>query len=170
MWLRCTVQLIPYLGVIFPRMGGYIPTWSETLCAQCGERRRCCHLRKPFSEHIIYVTKREDESRTAPVYLYRAGTLSCQLSRSAYQNHGQLVTESRLFMDGMYPISGFFFCHRGQELSIVRCTGTCAHGNNQFATNIACQASRRWRIRRCRCAPSEYYGMFLVTEPAPKAN
>jgi hypothetical protein len=37
LWLRCTVQLIPYLEEIFPRMGGYIPTWSETLSAQCGE-------------------------------------------------------------------------------------------------------------------------------------
>jgi len=35
-------------------------------------------------------------------------------------------------------------------------TGTCAHGNNQFATNMAGQASRRWSIWTCRCAPSEH--------------
>jgi len=37
LWLRCTVQLIPYLEGSFPDMGGYIPTWSEILSAQCGE-------------------------------------------------------------------------------------------------------------------------------------
>jgi hypothetical protein len=30
LWLRCTVQLILYLEGIFPRMSGYLPTWSET--------------------------------------------------------------------------------------------------------------------------------------------
>src|SRR6202789_4021400 len=49
-------------------------------------------------------------------------------------------------------------------------TGTCAHENNQFATNMAGQASRRSSIWTCRCAPSEYYGMFLVTEAALKTN
>ncbi len=120
-------------------------------------RRRHCGLpSKPFSEHIIYVTGRKDESRTAPVYLYRAAA-------SSQDRRIKIIANShRISAAHGWHVADFghsFLSSRSRVIDRTVHTCTCAHGNNQFATNTVGQASRITGIWTCRCAPSEHYGI-----------